>query len=271
MAAIPFPLVAVDIGNSRVKFALFDVPPAVGAGKLPAPTRTLDLDPRSEPWDKLDAWLEAGAISGRHAGSAWWIGSVARNVTSRLVDHLRDREISEITLISAGDLPLTVALPRPDMVGIDRLLGAVAANEIRDPQRAAIVVDLGSAITVDLVAPDGAFRGGAILPGIGMSARALHEFTDLLPLIEMHALSEPPPPVGDATVPAMTSGLFWGAVGGVSRLIELFREQVGGSPQVLLTGGAAPSVAKLLPGESRYEANLVPAGIALAAARAQGR
>jgi type III pantothenate kinase len=268
MAATSFPLVAVDIGNSRVKFARFDGPPAIGSGKLPVPARTLDLDPRTEPWDKLDAWLDADADKAR---PAWWIGSVARQVSSRLVDHLRDRDVRDVTLISSGDLPLVVSLPRPDMVGIDRLLGAVAANEVRDPARPAIVVDLGSAITVDLVASDGAFRGGAILPGIGMSARALHEFTDLLPLIEMHALAEPPAPVGDATLPAMTSGLFWGAVGGVSRLIELFSAEVGGSPQVLLTGGAAPSVAKLLPGESRYEPNLVPAGIALAAARASPR
>jgi type III pantothenate kinase len=268
MAATPFPLVAVDIGNSRVKFARFDFPPAIGIGKLPAPSRTLDLDPRTEPWDKLDAWLDADPGPTR---PAWWIGSVARQVSSRLVDHLRDRDLRDVTLISAGDLPLVVSLPRPDMVGIDRLLGAVAANEVRDPARAAIVVDLGSAITVDLVAPDGAFRGGAILPGIGMSARALHEFTDLLPRIEMHALAEPPAPVGNATVPAMTSGLFWGAVGGVSRLIELFGTEVGGAPLVLLTGGAAPSVARLLPGEIRYEPNLVPAGIALAAARAAPR
>jgi len=277
MAATPFPLVAVDIGNSRVKFAMFDAPPALGIGKLPVPARTLDLDPRTEPWDKLDGWLDAARGAPR---PAWWIGSVARGVTSRLVDHLRDRDARSdrpdrdaggVTLISAADLPLTVSLPRPDMVGIDRLLGAVAANEIREPDRPAIVVDLGSAITVDLVAPDGVFRGGAILPGIGMSARALHEFTDLLPLIEMQALAEPPPPVGDATVPAMTSGLFWGAVGGVSRLIELFRREVGGSPLVLLTGGAAPSVAGLLPGETRYEADLVPAGISLACARAAPR
>src|SRR5688572_30389073 len=167
MAATSFPLVSVDIGNSRLKFARSDTSPQLGIGKLPAPARTLDLLR-----DRAD----------RH-----------------------DRPVRDVTLISAGDLPLVVSLPQPDMVGIDRLLGAVAANEVRDPARPAIVVDLGSAITVDLVAADGAFRGGAILPGIGMSARALHEFTDLLPLIEMHALAEPPSPVGNATVPAMTS------------------------------------------------------------------
>jgi type III pantothenate kinase len=82
----------------------------------------------------------------------------------------------------------------------------------------------------------------------------------------MEALAEPPPAVGAATVPAMTSGLYWGAVGGVKQLIDLFGREAGGEPEVFLTGGAAPSVAKLLPGEARFEPNFVPCGIAVAAA-----
>ncbi len=97
------------------------------------------------------------------------------------------------------------------MVGIDRLVDAVAVNRLRDAGRPAVVVDVGSAITVDLVSRDGAFLGGAILPGIAMSARAIHEFTDLLPLVEMSELIAPPPVLGTATAPAMESGLFWGA------------------------------------------------------------
>jgi len=104
-----------------------------------------------------------------------------------------------------------------------------------------------------------------------MSARAMHSFTDLLPLIDMQSLAEPPPPVGTATLAAMTSGLFWGAVGGVKQLIELFSRQTASEPQVFLTGGAAPSVAALLGGHARFEANLVPAGITLAAAATTGR
>ena len=60
--------------------------------------------------------------------------------------------------LAAGDLPLAVALERPDMVGIDRLLDAVAANRLRRPEAAAVLVDVGTAITVDLVAADGDFR-----------------------------------------------------------------------------------------------------------------
>jgi type III pantothenate kinase len=76
-----------------------------------------------------------------------------------------------------------------------------------------------------------------------MSARALHEFTDLLPLIEPGELSAPPPAVGTATDTAMRSGLFWGAVGAVRELVARLGAEAGGRPQVFLTGGAGPAVA----------------------------
>lgn len=272
-ALSPFPLVAVDVGNSRVKLARFDEPPvAANRATLPTPAAVLDVDPRvapggPDPWDDLTK-----LIGDRPCDAfAWHIGSVQRQVTARLVERLRDRGATRVVLLGARDLPLEVALPRPDMVGIDRLLGAVAANQLRSTGRPAVVVDLGSAITVDLVSTDGAFLGGAILPGIGMSARAMHSFTDLLPLVDMQSLAEPPPAVGTATLTAMTSGLFWGAVGGVKQLIELFGRHAGSEPEVFLTGGAAPSVAGLLGGNVRFETNLVPAGIALAAAATTAR
>ena len=116
-------------------------------------------------------------------------------------------------LLSHFDLPIKAAVEYPNRVGIDRLAGAVAANRLRHSARLAIIVDVGSAITVDLVNSQGIFCGGAILPGIGMSARALHEFTDLLPHSPLEELTGPPPALGTATLPAIHSGLYWGAVG----------------------------------------------------------
>jgi type III pantothenate kinase len=154
------------------------------------------------------------------------------------------------------------------MVGIDRLAGAVAANRLREAQRPAIVVDLGTAITVDLVNPQGVFLGGAILPGIGMSARALYEFTDLLPLLDLRVLREPPPALGKSTTDAMQSGIYWGAVGGVRELIA--RLNADSAPaQVFLTGGAAPAVAALLAPDAHYIPHLVLGGIALTALEAK--
>lgn len=271
--AVNFPLVAVDVGNSRVKFGLFADPDvdSCSSRSLPQPVKTLVVDPRIDSWDLLDAWV-AGAKLGDFT---WWIASVQRQVSAQLVERLRAAGVERITLVSSGDLPLEIEVPRPDMVGIDRLLGAVGANRLRDPARPAIVVHLGTAITANLVTADGVFRGGAIMPGIGMSARAFHQFTDLLPLIDMQSLAEPPPAVGDSTVPAMTSGLYWGAVGGVKQLIELFGREAAkygdqataAPPQTILTGGAAQSVAQLLPGEAQLVPDLVLSAIAIAATK----
>jgi type III pantothenate kinase len=255
----PFPLIAVDVGNNRTKFGLFG--PAPGDEGLPEPSRTLAVANEETPFDRLAAWL--GEFP---AGLTWWVGSVNRPAATRLVAWLREHRPGEvIALLAAGDLPLDVALLRPDMVGIDRLLDAVGANRLRRPDRPAVVVDIGSAITVDLVSAEGVFRGGAILPGIAMSARALHTFTDLLPLIDTADLLAVPPAIGTDTVAAMRSGLFWGAVGSIRELVGRMVGQASQRTDVFLTGGAGPAVAELLGEDTRHVPHLTLAAIALVA------
>lgn len=261
------PLVAVDVGNSRVKLGLFSShesstaeSPTAAVPRLATPTRMLDLVPQSDGFDQLTDWLAPHAPT----DVDWWIGSVERSVSSNLLHWLRQRAADRIVLLAARDLPLVVNLPRPDMVGIDRLLAAVAANRLRPPDRPAIVVDLGTAITVDLVSRDGAFQGGAILPGIGLSARALYEFTDLLPLVEMQELTDAPAALGTSTLEAMRAGLYWGAVGGVRELIQVYATRDAAPPHIILTGGAAPSVARKLSADASYVPHLTLAGILLA-------
>lgn len=250
-------MIAVDIGNNRIKLGRFR---AAEAATLPVPEATLNLDGSRSDLASLAQWLDSAAPL------SWWIGSVNRPATTRLVAWLRThRPKDRITLLAAGDLPLVVQVERPDMVGIDRLLDAVGVNCLRDPQRPAVVVDVGSAITVDLVSSSGAFLGGAILPGLAMSARALHEFTDLLPLVDMAELSTPPPALGQATLPAMRSGLYWGAVGAIRQLVDCLGQEVGAAPQIFLTGGAGPAVAALLGPAARHVPHLTLGSIALVA------
>jgi type III pantothenate kinase len=273
MTAPDAAFIAVDIGNSRTKFGLFAAESFAGAANsapprspaaapaLPVPTRTFDFDPRSDAFESVANWL----LPQSPAELTWWIGSVERNVASQLVEWLRSRGVEHIMLLRSGDLPLTVSLPRPDMVGIDRLLAALAANQLRPANVPAIVVDLGTAVTVDLVSREGAFMGGAILPGIGLAARALHEFTDLLPLLDMTSLAEPPAALGTDTISAMRSGLYWGAIGGVRHLVGLLSAE---PAAVYLTGGAAAAVAGLIAPAAQYVGHLTLSGIALAAGRA---
>ncbi len=308
---LPVLLIAVDVGNSQIKLGLFGAISGNAAEGVAyrEPDATLKLNGRLPEFDRLAVWLQSEAMQnalapGQTPDAAqrrilpstlhWQIGSVNRPAASRLIDWLREhRPDDSIRLLDSGDLPLVVKLPRPDLVGIDRLLDAVATNRLRTPGRAAVVVDVGSAITVDLLDAAGAFCGGAILPGIAMSARALHEFTDLLPPIDMAELNEPPPALGSATVAAIRSGLFWGAVGSIRQLIEqltveqltveqLTSEQLTGeglppvssddtgtvplrTADIFLTGGAGPVVAQLLGSTAQYVPHLTLAGIALAA------
>lgn len=253
-------LLAVDVGNNRVKIGLFKWTAAAG---IPEPERTWVM--------RGDGSVLARVVEECHISDAaldWQIGSVNRPAASRLIDWLGEhRPMDRLTLLASGDLPIKVELPRPDMVGIDRLLAAVAANRIRDAGRPAVIVDLGTAITVDLVSAEGAFLGGAILPGVEMSARALHEFTDLLPEIAISELADPPEPIGKATEPAMRSGIYWGSVGAVRELIH--RQTAGISqhqdPEIFLTGGASPIVAVFLGAKARYVPHLTLSGVALTA------
>ena len=89
-----------------------------------------------------------------------------------------------ITIEGNASIPIQSLVEVPEKVGADRLLNAVAVNAMRSPETPAIIIDSGTAATVDVVNGNGAFLGGAILPGVLMGASALHEFTTTLPLID---------------------------------------------------------------------------------------
>jgi type III pantothenate kinase len=275
-------LLVADIGNSRIKLGRFEpfagCSPATNQRGLPMSRQAL-VEPDSTvalPLDDCDTWPDAlreiiGAESPRIV-----LASVNRPAAELLTSTI-ERIAAErgetwiCQLLSHRQLPISINVDEPDRVGIDRLCGAMAANQLRLPEKPAIVVDIGTAIKVDLVTPDNTFQGGAILPGIAMSALALHEKTDLLPLIEMRELNTAPEAVGKNTRAAMQAGLFWGAVGAVRELIARQRDRLATSPQVFLTGGAAPSIAPLLGGPDyavRFVPHLVVSGIALAAQHA---
>jgi type III pantothenate kinase len=205
-------------------------------------------------------------------GVEWRVASVHRAAAERLVEgvtHWAGRTDAKcpIRRVTYRDIRLDIRVDEPARVGIDRLLASLAANRIRRGDRGAVVVDLGSAITVDFVDASGAFCGGAILPGIAMSARALEEHTDALPRVALDHLEHPPEPIGKSTLPAIESGLYWGAVGAVRELIAQMSRGLAAPPDVFLTGGASSHVSALVAAESEYSVrhlpHLVLSGIAL--------
>jgi type III pantothenate kinase len=254
-------LIAVDIGNSRIKLGQFrpagvtapeDVAGADEARPaLPEPTATLEL-PLVNRAGQFDAapladWCGAG-VAGT---AAWLVSSVHRGAAEQLATAVGALAKSRgadwrLQLLTYRDVPLRIAVDAPERVGIDRLLAAVAVDHLRRRGRAAIVVDSGTAITVDLVTASGEFAGGAILPGMALSARALEEQTDALPHVAVGAWQTPPRPLGKATVPAIEAGLFWGAVGAIRELVERLSDGLESPPELYLTGGNSHLVAEQL-------------------------
>jgi type III pantothenate kinase len=274
-------LMAVDIGNSRVKLGQFqgESSGANDASKsirttddplLPEPVATFDLPIRHDTGEfdsnRLVAWCNEHLAN----GTTWRIASVHRGAVVRLSTVLSDWAMQSkrdcpIRQLTYRDVPIKIRVDEPARVGIDRLLAAAAANWIRQRDRPAIVVDLGTAITVDLVDADGAFAGGAILPGIATSARALAEQTDALPQVLLEFLDEPPAALGTSTIPAIESGIYWGAIGAIRELVAQLSTPFQIQPDLFITGGASRQVADRLKthGAVRHMPNLVLSGIAL--------
>lgn len=139
-------------------------------------------------------------------------------------------------------IPIPVLTDSPEMVGVDRLVNAIAAFE--RTKNWTIVVDAGTAITIDGINEKGAFLGGSIAPGIETSVKALHHATALLPLV---SVNKPKNILGKNTEEAIQSGIYWGTVGMVRHVIDLMSDEMNCQPTVLATGGNAPLLAQEIP------------------------
>jgi type III pantothenate kinase len=128
---------------------------------------------------------------------------------------------------------------------VDRLLDAVAVNSRRSAGTPAVVIDAGSAVTVDLIDSNGAFVGGAILPGMRLMAKALHDYTALLPLLPPP--DKPPAVPGTTTPAAMELGIFWAVAGGIAILLREYRSLCRSEIEVFLTGGDSPRLESVIP------------------------
>lgn len=153
----------------------------------------------------------------------------------------------------------------PQTTGVDRLLACLAAAE-RALGLPVVVIDVGSAATVNLVTADRVFRGGAIFPGPMLMARALHQGTFALPEVK---LREPPPPVGRSTRQAIESGIYFALAGGIDRLVTEMTAPLESTqpPAVFLTGGGADWIGPALRTAHSRSPSLVLEGLALATQR----
>lgn len=207
----------------------------------------------------------------RYAGSAWDAlpedrlkAIAAASVVPEVLPELRTRltETFQSPLMEVGHelhRPMSLAVENPERVGVDRICAAAAAYETIG--RACVVASFGTAVTIDCVNDEGTFMGGAILPGLGLQAKSLHEGTAALPLVKVEPTGQV---YGATTEQAIRNGILHGMTGALREITERYATQLHAWPQLVVTGGGAEMVA----GECDFIDNVVPdlciRGIALA-------
>ena len=157
------------------------------------------------------------------------------------------------------DLGIAINIDRPEQAGADRLVNAVAVAAWHNLP--SIVIDFGTATTLDLIGPKGSYEGGIIAPGVNLSIEALCMAAARLPRIAVKPWQTDMPVLGTDTISAMQSGIFWGYVGMVEGLLARLRHSYGADLPAIATGGLAPLFADHINGPLVVDADLTLKGL----------
>jgi type III pantothenate kinase len=218
-------LLVLSVGNSRLAMGAF-----IG-GELQHVTRSA-LDQRadwpgriSELWQRVSG-KENAAVAG---------ASVNPSVLEPLEHAVQQATGQKVEWVGKEiDLPIKVLTEKPEETGVDRVLNVAAAYE--QMQKACVVVDAGTAITVNVCNDKGEFLGGAIAPGVRLQLEALAKKTARLPDVSM---AVPSKPFGQNTEEAIRHGVYHGIRGMVKELVENYATELGNWPDIIATGGDA--------------------------------
>jgi type III pantothenate kinase len=228
-------LLAIDIGNTTVALGVFE------GEKLKATWRlSTDVHKLADEYAALLLnLLTLDGLSFSDIDEAIISSSVPPIVTTfeELCQHYC--KITPLVVGAGIKTGVRISLDNPREVGADRVVNAAAAHRLYGGPL--IVIDLGTATTLDAVSADGDYLGGAIAPGIGISADALFERAAKLPRVE---LTHPKKAIGRNTVAAMQSGIIFGYVGLIEGIVVRMRKELGGKVRVIATGGLAGIIAK---------------------------
>jgi type III pantothenate kinase len=252
-------LLAVDMSNTGIKFGLYPLHGDTLRARWRIATN------REKTTDEYAMLL---AELCRHAGlrleniSAVIISSVVPALTpvfQELATRYLDRE--PIVVTHQIDLGVRLLVDNPWETGTDRIMSTLATHRLYGGP--AIVIQFGTATSFDCVSPEGDFLGGAIAPGLGISAEALASAASRLYQVE---LTPPPTALGKNTVHSMQSGIVYGHVGLVEGLVARLRAEIpqGERARVIAHGGLAESMARVTPAIEVVNPNLILEGLRLA-------
>ncbi len=278
-------MIVVDIGNSGLRAARIsdsfgdasEFPENLEVFKLSwsaigqqiHKARPQTVDSSHERWSSpgdIDAlrWLIRAVSDGTR--TSWRIASVNRDVKILFEQTLASEAPgSDLSSVTYRHLPIGIAVEQPQRVGIDRLLAARAARHLLRLRSVdsgpSIVVQAGTALTVDWVDQEDQFMGGAILPGVGLSLQYMAAGTDQLPWLPSDRVNLLPPLPGKNTEQAIAAGVHAAVVGGAIFLIDRYRE--GRSIPVVISGGDGQLLRDAIAPPVFFQKHLVLLGLAL--------
>ncbi|MEM7137267.1 MAG: type III pantothenate kinase [Myxococcota bacterium] len=223
-------LLVVDVGNTNMVLGLYDGERLVHDFRIEtAKGRT------SDEYHVLLLNLLQLAGVGRADVRASILASVVPPLNETVIDAVDRAFDHEIMIVGPGiKTGMPVLAENPREVGADRIVNSVAAYE--RVSRAAIVVDFGTATTFDCISSKGEYLGGAIAPGMQISASALFARAAKLPRSE---IARPPRAIGRNTIHSMQAGIVFGYVGLVDGLVRRLGAEMDAEPAVIATGGLA--------------------------------
>lgn len=227
-------LLVLDVGNTNVVMGIYSGKELLKHWRLTSQKRTVD-----EIGFMLLGLFGGSCVKKEEIDSVVY-ASVVPSLDETYLEAVREYLGVRCLKVSANlDLGIEIKTQNPSDVGADRLLNAVAAKDKYGTPL--IVVDLGTAITLDVVSAEGAYLGGAIAPGMEMGMELLFSRTAKLPQISLVA---PERYIGDSTATAIQSGIIYGFVGMIDALARGIFAELGGPCKVIATGGHANILAR---------------------------
>lgn len=251
-------LIAIDNGNTNVKFALVNA-----AGEIVQRWRIATDAKRTA--DEYAVWLDQLLRMEGHSRSDIDAVIIA-TVVPRALHNLQElaEKYFQTEALIAGRAPvewgIALKVDEPRALGADRAVNAIAAQSLEAGDK--IVISFGTATTFDHIGVDGAYLGGSIATGVSLSLDALYNAAAMLPRIAI----EPPPSasvIGRDTVGQMQIGIYWGYVSMIEGLIGRMKAEIGRPVKVVATGGLAPLFQEHAHLFDRVEPDLTLKGLAL--------
>ena len=250
-------ILCIDIGNTNLNYAIVEKMEVRDANSFP--TKRLK--------DDLHYIKEFHTLIEKHSASAVSFCSVVPDLDSRLRS-LLDLEIPIYQLTNQTLKGIDLHYPKPDEVGHDRIANALTAQEYFSLP--AVIIDLGTAITLDVVSEKG-YEGGIIAPGFQLMTRYLNEQTALLPELDNEALGSVKGSFGKSTVQAMQLGVSIGFSGMVDALLlhilNTMQDTHAKKPIVLSTGGSIANLTQDWIEKTQFVDHITLIGLAVAYAR----